>query len=265
MISIIIVSFNTKNLLHACLQSLSENPMASLYEIIIVDNHSTDGTKEMLAHEFSSLTVIANEKNEGFSKANNQAAEISKGDYLLFLNSDTVINGSSIEKLHDYLKNSPQAGIVGPKIVGPTGVPTRSYMRFLTINMFWGGSKLFAPFMDIKKNRMHYPHYDFTTTRDVPWLSGACMMIKRSVFQQVGGFDEHYFFYCEDMDLCLQVHRLGYKIVYLPSAEMIHLFSGSSTKEIHKLSAIHKQSLIYYIKKNHSVVHSLIARFYYYF
>ncbi len=124
------------------------------------------------------------------------------------------------------------------------------------------GSKYLSFLIDVKKNRLHYDHYDFETTRIVPWLSGACFMMRRSVFEEVGGFDEGYFLYLEDMDLCLQVHRKGYRNIYFPKAEIVHLFGGSSDPLKGNFKAIMRSSIEHYFKKNYSAIDYWLAKIY---
>lgn len=261
-ISIIIVNYNTKILLRDCLRSILDNTFSASYEIIVVDNNSTDGSQNMIRDLFPQIVLIANEYNAGFAGANNQAFRASRGAYLLFLNSDTIIHNSAIISLYEHLKTAPHAGIIGPKIFDVDGCPTRSYMRFLNAQMLFLGSKYFSPIIDTSKYRMHFPKYDFMSTHDVPWLSGACIMIKRQVFEQAGCFDENYFLYFEDMDLCLQVNKLGYRNIYFPDAEIVHLFGGSSKSNSGEVSNIFRRSLLYYFQKNFPIPHYWIAKAY---
>ena len=262
MISIIVVSYNTKTLLRDCLVSIFGSTVSVSYEVIVVDNNSTDGSQNMIREIFPQTILIENKHNVGFAKANNQAVKVSRYNYLLFLNSDTIIHHDAITQLYEHLKTDPGIGIAGPKILNPDHKPTRSYMRFLNVKMFFLGSKYFSDIIDTGKHQIHYANYDFTTTHDVQWLSGACFMIKRHVFEKAGCFDENYFFYCEDMDLCLQVSKLGYRSSYLPSAEIVHLFGGSSKSNQHEINHIYRKSLLYYFRKNFPITHYWIAKGY---
>jgi GT2 family glycosyltransferase len=261
-ISIIIVNYNTKQLLENCITSIIENTKQIHYEIIVSDNNSTDGSLTMVKTKFPNVHLINNNNNLGFSRANNIAYKRSKGENLLFLNSDTLVLDGSLKKMNEYLKAHPEVGIVGPKIFNSKGQPTRSYMRFLDLRKLFLGSEILKHFIDVEKYRIHHSEYDYDSIKKVPWISGACMMTRRKVFQQAGLFDERYFLYLEDMDLCLQVTKLGYAIVYFPQAEIIHYFGGSSENNHHKLSLIHKDSMIHYFKKNFSCFHYLIAKLY---
>lgn len=261
-VSIIIVNYNTKGLLENCIRSIIKTTKEVTYEIIVVDNNSTDGSPDMVQNLFPHIRLLSNKENIGFSCANNMAYRSSKGDHLLFLNSDTLIQDGAIEEMIDYLNTHPQVGIVGPKILNPQQQPTRSYMRFLDLKKLFLGSKYFKILVDVEEYRIHFPFYDYASVRQVPWLSGACMMVKRNIFEEAGLFDEHYFLYLEDMDLCLQVSKLGYHIVYLPSAAITHVFGGSSSGRVENLIQLHKNSMAYYFKKNFPITHYWVARLY---
>lgn len=260
MISIIIVNFNTKELISSCLDSIPNGVEDLSYEIIVVDNGSCDGSTLMLKERYPHVRLVENESNLGFSRANNIGARIARGEVFLFLNSDTLVKKQSILILYRILMGAADIGIVGPKILNVEGLPTRSYMRFLTLPMLFAGSSLLSPFLDVEQYRMHFSHYDFTQARPVPWLSGACLMAKRNVFLEIGGFDEGYFFYCEDMDFCLQAHRRGYRTIFEPAAEIVHLFGGSSGKKERELIQVYRQSVFHYFYKNFSPFHAWMAK-----
>ena len=261
-VSVIIVSYNNKKLLRDCLQSVIDNTKGVSYEIIVIDNNSTDGSQEMLREMYPNITLLCNEENIGFSRANNQGYNYSSGEYLLFLNSDTLILGNAVEKMTMYLKENAGVGILGPKILTSHHQPTRSYMRFLDAKKLFLGSKHIRFFVDVEKYRIHFPLYDYNSIQKVPWLSGACLMIARKVFEEAGLFDEHYFLYFEDMDLCLQVNRLGYDVVYFPVVEIIHMFGGSSKKHPDQLHKLHDNSMAYYFRKNIPGIQYLLAMLY---
>ena len=261
-VSVIIVSYNNKKLLRDCLQSVIDNTKGVSYEIIVVDNNSTDGSQEMLRELYPDVTLLCNEENIGFSRANNQGYKRSSGGYLLFLNSDTLILGNAVEKMTMYLKENPGVEILGPKILNIHHQPTRSYMRFLDAKKLFLGSKHIKFFVDVEKHRIHFPVYDYNSIQKVPWLSGACLMITRNVFEEAGLFDEHYFLYLEDMDLCLQVNRLGYDVVYFPLVEIIHMFGGSSNQHPDQLHKLYDNSMAYYFRKNIPGIQYLLAMLY---
>ena len=261
-LSIIIVNYNTKFYLKNCIDSIIQNTKYLKYEIIVSDNNSSDSSQDMVSTQFPSVILINNDDNLGFSRANNIGYLRSKGENLLFLNSDTLVLDDSLKKMNEYLKSHSEVGIVGPKIFNFEGQPTRSYMRFLDLKKLFFGSRIFKHLIDIEKYRIHYSNYDYKSIQRVPWISGACMMMKRNVFEQAGLFDEGYFLYLEDMDICLQVTRIGYQVVYFPKAEIIHYFGGSSKSSFDKLNSTHQNSITHYFEKNFSRVHLWIAKLY---
>jgi len=262
-LSIIIVNYNTKALLKNCIDSIISHTSDVSYEILVVDNASTDGSQDMIKNQYPRVVLQCNNENVGFSRANNQGYRMSSGDYLLFLNSDTLIINGAILTMLTYISNNPGVGIVGPKIVGPENKPSRSYMRFLDLKILFLGSKYLSWAIDTKKYRLHYDNYDFSSTQNVPWLSGACLMTSRRIFMEAGCFDEHYFLYLEDMDLCMQVKKIGYSNIYLPEAEIVHLFGGSSAPKKSELKNIYSESVNHYFRKNFSIIEYWLAKLYF--
>lgn len=263
--SIIIVNYNTKELLQGCIRSIFQNTKKVTYEIIVVDNNSIDGSQHMVKKTFPDVLLLCNKENVGFSRANNKAYRHSKGEYLVFLNSDTLILDSAIEKMINYLQSHPQVGIVGPKILNYRHQPFSSFQRFLDVKKLFLGSKYLKHVLNVERYRMNYPSYNFTAIQDVEWVSGACLAVRRDVFEKVGFWDENYFLYYEDMDLCYQVFKSGYRVVYYPEAEITHLFGQSARKSTRNLKKINKNSMKYYFKKNYPLVHYWIAVVYSYF
>jgi len=259
-VSIVIVNFNTRDLLRSCLNTIPLGAKDLSHEVIVVDNGSTDGSAEMIKTHFPQVKMLKNEENLGFSRASNLGAATSRGDALLFLNSDTLVREKAISLLYDTLMTAEDIGIVGPKIVNPKGVPTRSYMRFLTLPMLFAGSEKLSRFINVEKFRLHFDQYDFSRLREVPWVSGACLMIKSKIFTEIGGFDEGYFFYCEDMDLCLQAQRRGYRVIFNPQAEIVHLFGGSSGEKRAFLNREYQKSVFHYFRKHYSPFHAWTAK-----
>jgi GT2 family glycosyltransferase len=172
----------------------------------VVDNHSQDDSVVGVRKNFPEVELIICEQNSGFSQANNLGARCSHGEYLLFLNNDTQVLEGSIKTLLDFLKTHPEAGLVGAKLLNPDGTSQR-------------------------QGRPLIPFLESTKPLSVGFLPAAAVMMKRELFEKLGGFDENYFFYNEDLDLCQRLRRAGYKIYYLPSSRVIH-FGGSSTAQL---------------------------------
>lgn len=264
-LSIIIVNYNTKELVKDCLLSIHMTKRDLDYEVIVVDNNSTDGSQEMIKNKFVDVKLIPVSQNVGFSRANNIGYKQSIGQYLLFLNSDTIIHNNALGKIVLYLEGHPTVGILGPRILSPEGRPTHSFQRYLDVKKLIFGSKYLKYILDIKRYRMNYPSYNFTAIQDVEWVSGACFAVRRDVFEKVGFWDENYFLYYEDMDLCYQISKSGYRVVYYPEAEITHLFGQSTKKSTLHLMKIEKTSIRYYFKKNYPLIHYWIAVLYSYF
>ncbi|MEK7299064.1 MAG: glycosyltransferase family 2 protein [Candidatus Margulisiibacteriota bacterium] len=203
-LSIVIVNYNGGRFLQACLDSVFASQTESQYEVIVVDNHSTDDSVAVIKASTYPVTLVENSDNIGFSAANNQGVRLARGSLLFFLNNDTVVRADAIDRLITYLKAHPKTGIVGPQLRNGDGTVQGS-----------GGL--------LSRWRYHTE-----TPRSVSFVSGAAMLMKKALFESVGGFDEHYFFYNEDLDLCRTVIQAGYQIIYYPAAQVVH-FGGLST------------------------------------
>jgi GT2 family glycosyltransferase len=229
-LSIIIVNWNSKDYVRKCVQSINANARGIDLEVVVVDGASFDGCGEMLAREFPDVRFIQCEKNVGFARANNLGFEQARGDQLLFLNPDTEIIGDAINVLLQALARMEGAGIVGAKLLNTDGsVQTSCVQAFPTI---------LNQLLDAEVLRKAFPKHSFwgmaplfsgdASPEPVQVLSGACLMMHRAVFVQVGRFSEEYFLYAEDLDLCYKVSRAGLKNYYVPGASIIHHGGGSS-------------------------------------
>lgn len=226
--SIIIVNFNTLDLLMKCLKSVFIAQEADRCEVIVVDNASADGSAAMVKKEFRSVKLIENTSNLGFSKANNQGIAASIGRYILLLNSDTEVYPDSITKMVAFLDDNSEAGIVGPRVLNPDLTYQATGRNFPEpINTFFGRkSVLTRLFPNNRFSREYMTCLDRHKTDldyyEVDWVSGACLMIRRSVLDEVGTLDEGFFFYWEDVDLCFRVKKRGWLVYYLNSAVIVH-------------------------------------------
>ncbi len=228
-VSALIVTYESHEHIQACLQSLYEHSASWLRECIVVDNHSADNTVEILKREFPQIRVIVNDRNVGFGKAVNQAAKYASGEYLWVLNPDTKVNASTVAELVLLLDYRDKAGACGPKIVNLSGEFQRVSRRgFPSLSAAFGYlSGLDRLFPHGKLGAYHRrrlsEHREVTTD----CLSGCCMLIRRSVFEEVGGFDEDYFLFGEDIDLCWKIARAGYERWYVPRAWVVHVKGAS--------------------------------------
>jgi len=221
-ISIIIVNFNTKNLIRDCVESIRKNCKLNV-EIIVIDNGSQDGSVEVI----KKLNVIGifNNKNTGFAKANNQGIKIAKSEYVFLLNSDTLVKRGSLERILSFAKAHPDAGVVGPRLFYKDGRLQNSCRRFPTIinaiREYWFGERgLFDKYAPKGRSPVV-----------VDSVVGAAFLMTPLALKRIDGLDERYFFYFEDIDYCRSVKKVGLKVYYLPEAEIIH-FEGVSGKKV---------------------------------
>ncbi|WP_413936190.1 glycosyltransferase family 2 protein [Nitrospira sp. BLG_1] len=231
-LSIIIVNWNSKKYLQKCLKSLSRCTSKFTYDIIVLDGASFDGCGEMLRQYFPHVRFVQSHNNMGFGRANNEAFKIARGRSILFLNPDTEIEGSAIETLAVCLGSLPDAGIVGAKLLNSDrSVQTSCIQAFPTIlNQFVDSDALRNAF----PKAMLWgtgPLYDESQLpQSVDAVSGACLMIKRAVFETVGKFSSDYFMYSEDIDLCFKTRQAGWRTYYIPTAVVVHHGGASSAQ-----------------------------------
>ncbi len=248
-LSIIIVSWNTRDLLLKCLHSIFNHPTGNPLEVWVVDNASSDGSVQMVRESFPQVHLIVNQKNLGFAAANNQAIRHSAGDYLLLLNPDTEVKPSALEELIRFMEDHPKAGAAGPRLLNPDGsLQTSVYPAPTLSREFW---RLFH--LDSIKPYGSYrmKEWDLTTPRVVDVLLGACMILREEALKQVGYLDEDFFMYSEEVDLCYRLKRTGWLCYWVPQAEVVH-FGGQSTSQIEgEMFQRLYQSKLLYFRKHH--------------
>ncbi|MDD5687521.1 MAG: glycosyltransferase family 2 protein [Elusimicrobia bacterium] len=278
LLSISIVSYNTKDLLYNCLKSIYTQIRDINFEVIVVDNNSSDGSQEMVKKEFSQVRLILNTVNNGFGKANNQAIRESKGKYILLLNSDTVIINDIVKKMIDFMESNLQTGVAGCKLLRPdmTIQPMTNFAfniwtefaRFFNLKKiiyFIPGlakftAKYFAKFMG-KNYKSYFNSYLVQNkVQKVDYVSGACLMARKNVVMDIGLFDEKFFLYYEDVDLCLRIKQKGWIINLLPETGIVHHIGQSSKKELWKISGSMNASMYYYYKKHNSFIEVLLIK-----
>lgn len=261
-LSIILVNYNGSKFLYNCLNSIKINLSDYDYEVIIVDNSSTDNSIQIIKDNFSSYKLICSHLNLGFGKANNLAVKESNGHYLLFLNTDTVLSENTPQKLLEYLRNNSTVGVISPKITFEDGRYQLSCGNL---------PSLVTEFLDKVKYKLdnHY-HFllsqfynrQYSKIREVGWVTGACLMIRRDLFEAIGGFDENFFMYFEDKDLCKRVKELGYEVIYYPTTTIIHLLGGSSHGIKKSVSKYYRDSQLYYYQKHLGKLQTFLLRIY---
>lgn len=261
-LSIILVNYNGSKFLYNCLRSIEAFFNSYNYEVIIVDNFSTDNSIQIIKDNFPSFQLICSQTNLGFGKANNLAFRVSKGSYLLFLNTDTLLSENTPQMLLKYLQSNPNIGAVSPKIIFEDGRYQLSCGNLPNLII-----EILDKFKYALDNYYHFmlsKFYDrqYSTEREVGWLTGACLMMRRDVFEQIGGFDENFFMYFEDKDICKRVKELGYKVVYYPQTTIIHLLGGSSHGIKKSVNTYYRSSQLYYYQKHLGKVQTFLLKLY---
>ena len=212
-LSIVIVNWNSADYLRQCLRSIHETVKNLNYEVIVIDNASFDGSEAIIKQEFPSVRFIQSNKNLGFARANNEAFKASSGHSILFLNPDTEVLGDAIEILHGQLRRLPRAGAVGPTLLNSDmTMQTSCIQPFPTIcNQALDMEVLRGRFPRLKLWGMQALYSDSDIPAVVEVISGACLMVRREVFENIGMFSTDYFMYTEDIDLCYKIRTAGYK------------------------------------------------------
>ena len=243
-LSIIIVNWNTKEALKGCLESIYASGL-HFFEIIVADNASEDGSISMLEEEFPQVRLIKNTRNVGFARASNQGMFLSRGDHILLLNSDTQIEAQALRRIIEFMEEHPQAGAMGPRLVLPDGRPqpysfgcdpTLGYLLRRGLNLF------------LRKGYLH--DWGTEEIREVDWVSGASLMLRRRALEETGLLDENFFLYFEDNDLCLRLRQKGWKVYFNPMVQVIHL-GGESLVKNEPARAEYYRSLLYFYSKHY--------------
>ena len=231
-LSVVIVNYNVKHFLEQVLHSVRKAAQGLSVEVFVVDNNSVDGSVEVVQQKFPEVTLIANKENLGFSAANNQAIRLSKGEYVLLLNPDTIVEEDTFKKVIDFMDTHPDAGAMGVKMIDGKGkflpeskrglpTPQVAFYKVFGLSKLFPKSKLFGKY--------HLGYLDKEETHEVDVLSGAFMLLRKKVLDEIGLLDETFFMYGEDIDLSYRVTQAGYKNYYYPGSTIIH-YKGESTK-----------------------------------
>lgn len=226
-VSIIIVNWNTRDLLTECLASLYDAITDITFDIWVVDNASTDSSVEMVQDTFPRVNLVINPKNEGFARANNQAITLSQGRYMLLFNSDAIATPGAIQSLVSLAEAEPRAGIVGAQLLNSDGSFQASHTPFPTL---WQEFLILTGLGRLLRGRW-YPSRGAEEDKGpqvVDYVEGACMLVRREAFEEVGGLDEGYFMYAEEVAWCHTMKQAGWQVWYQPAAKIIHLGGGSS-------------------------------------
>lgn len=254
-ISVVIVNYNVREFLNNALIPLFKSLEKFTSEVFVVDNASDDGSVELIQKNFPQVHLIANTTNVGFAKANNQALALARGKYILLLNPDTLIQEDTFENLIHFFEANTQAGMVGCKILNPDGslqlacrrsfpTPWTAFTKTFGLSALFPKSKIFAKY--------NLTYLDPDQTCEVDAISGSFMMLTKKVYENIGGLDETFFMYGEDLDWCFRVQKAGYKVYYVPTTSIIH-YKGESTKrsDIDELKVFYNAMRLF-VRKHHA-------------
>jgi len=251
-LSLILLNFNTRDMMLACLDTLLPTAQDREWQIIVVDNGSTDGSAAAIAQRFPHVALLASSTNLGYAGGNNLGLRQATGNAVVLLNSDVIVDASALQALADYLHTHPDVGALSPRLLIRDSVPqpyafgndpTLAYLVRRGINTI------------LRRGALHDWGIDHAI--DVDWISGACFCVRRSILPQVGLLDERFFLYFEDIDWCLRIRQAGWRIIYNPAWSVIHL-GGASQPDIQGSSDLYYQSLLYFYQKHYAWIQRTI-------
>ncbi len=251
-LSIVIISYNTKEITKDCINSIYQSldrsrSVPTQFEILVIDNNSTDDSVEMLQQfekKNKNFRLIQNKENVGFARANNQGANLAKGEYLLFLNSDTIVLDTAIHKLLDFARITPHTDFVGGKLFNKDMTAQASCGPFYSLPVIFVALFLRGDYYGLTRSSPN-------ATSQVDWVSGACILTKKEYFKKVGGFDEKIFMYMDEIDLLYRAKKQGYRVFFCPQSQFIHLGSASSGNHTYPILQVYR-GFMYFYKKHHS-------------
>jgi GT2 family glycosyltransferase len=260
-LSIIIVNWNTRNILRDCLESVYTQTKGISFETIVIDNASADGSAEMVKSSFADVILIENTENKGFAAANNQGIQIARGDYILLLNSDTIVLDNAIEKTLQFARKLKDAAAVGCKILNKDMTLQPNCFMFPSIlNMLLSSLYLYKIFPKSRffaREQMGF--WDRNDIRQVDVVTGCFILVKKTVLDDIGLLDEDYFVYGEETDLCYRFVKRGYKNYFYPNAQIIHLGGASSSQIKPKMALQLRASILFFFRKHRSYIAYLTA------
>jgi N-acetylglucosaminyl-diphospho-decaprenol L-rhamnosyltransferase len=253
-VSIVIVNWNVRDLLRRCLHSITRYPVSS-FEVIVVDNASADGSVDMVRVEFPAVRLVVNSENRGFPGAINQGISLARGRYVLLLNPDTELVRNALGTMVAFADEHPYVGVVGPQLLNADGSVQSSRRRFPTLATAFFESTWLQPYaLRRLLERYYVGDQPDDRVQDVDWLMGAALMARREAIEQVGPMDERFFMYSEELDWCRRFREAGWRVVYLPTAQ-VHHHEGKSSEQVLPARHIHFQtSKVRYFRKYHGHV-----------
>lgn len=251
-LSVVVLSWNTRELTLACLRALHGEQPRHPREVIVVDNGSADGSADAIAAAFPGVRLVRNAENRLYAAGNNQGARAATGEFLCLLNSDTEVRPRALDTMVDFLRANPAHGAVAPMLVDPDGTVQRACQAFPTLLSALCFDSIFGKFPPGRwiEDRYLMRGFDHATSRDVQQPPGACFMMRREEFLALGGFDEELSLFYNDVDLCRQLWAKGRRIRYLTDAVVMH-HRGASTKSFARFLVIWHRNRISYYRKHH--------------
>ncbi len=264
-VSIVIVSYNVANRTNDCIVSV-KTETTCLYEIIVVDNNSQDNSVEVLRANYPDVRLIQNTYNAGFAKANNQAFREARGRYIFMLNPDTVVLDKAIDRLVQFMDEHLYAGACGPKVLNSDMTLQPNCHHYPSVLMrlieHSGFNRRFPQNRFFGKEFMTY--WNYNEVREIDWITGCAIMLRKRVLDQIGMLDENYFMYTEEVDICYRIKKKGFKIVFCPTAKIIHYWGESSLKEekdsTGSLNKYLYSTRYYFIRKSYGLIHYLLFK-----
>ncbi|HUW23164.1 MAG TPA: glycosyltransferase family 2 protein [bacterium] len=261
-LSIIIVNYNVKHRLRECLQSIYGNTKKISFEVTIVDNNSRDGSVDMVKSEFPEVELIENHQNLGFAKATNQGLRENKGRYRLLLNPDTIVLPNALDKMVEFMEANSHAGALGCRLLYPDGRLQPSCRSFPTlITAFFentGLEKLFPKSKVMGRHRIGY--WGHNDIREVDQPTGAALMVRGEIISQVGLMDEQFYMYYEDIDWCFRIKKKGWKIYFIPLAQIIHYGGQSAGLNMPKMRIQGYKSRHRFFRKHYGILSEWIVK-----
>ncbi len=249
-IAIVIVSWNTRDVLRQCLESLSRACEGLSCQVFVVDNASSDGTPEMVRREFAGVTVVRNLSNLGFAKANNIGIRLAHARYLCLVNSDVIVPAGCLPKMLAHMESHPEVGLLGPRMLDAGGVPGASCMRRPTLAVTLVNALGLAGVF--KRYRLHMDNYRSEAAQEVDVLNGWFWMARSIALDDVGPLEEEFFMYGEDIDWCHRFWQAGWRVVYFPEASATHLGGASSARApVRFYVEMHRANMQYW-RRHHS-------------
>jgi GT2 family glycosyltransferase len=261
-ISIIIVSWNTHDILRDCLKSVYDQVKGITFEVIVIDNASSDDSAEMVKTAFPGVILIENAANRGFAAANNQGMKIAKGRYVLLLNSDTIVLDNAIQETVTFADNHPEAAVAGCKVLNLNkSLQPTCFMFPSLLNLFLSSTylyKLFPRSRFFGRERMTW--WDRDDIREVEVVTGCFMLVRKQAIDQIGLMDEGFFMYAEETDWCYRFKKAGWKILFTPDPRIIHLGGASSKKVRPEMMLQLRKSILLFLRKHRSYIVYLLSK-----